>query len=120
LDLGIPFAESLNREEVAMNLPTAATLRRNRVLTVVRKKYPLLRRPAVAPDGGEAFVRDFRSGFAPIRDGDTEAAGEVFVWAATSNDAASELARDEVHAEELGGLVIDLDDEDAFALMDVD
>jgi hypothetical protein len=45
----------------------------------------------------------------------------VFVWAATSNDAASELARDEVHDAEAGGLVFDLDDEeDLSALMDVD
>jgi hypothetical protein len=87
---------------------------------VTHKKCASLRRAAVAPDGGEAFVRDFRSGLAPIRDGDTEAFGELFVWAATSNDAASELARDEVHAEELGGLVFDLDDEDVFVLMDTD
>ncbi len=103
-----------------MNLPIATTLRRSRVLTVTHKKCASLRRPAVASDSGEAFVRDFRSGYAPIRDGDTEAFGEVFVWAATSNDAASELARDEVHAAESGGLVFDLDDEDVFAHLDVD
>lgn len=34
------------------------------------------RRPRVAPDDGEAFVHDFRSGFAPIADGDTEALGK--------------------------------------------
>jgi len=72
-----------------------------------------LRRTAGAPDRGDAFVRDFRSGFAPIRDGDTEAFGRVFVWAATSNDAISELARDEVDAAEMGGLVFDLEDDDA-------
>ena len=103
-----------------MNFPIAATLRRSRVSTVTHKKCASLRRAAVAPDGGEAFVRDFRSGFAPIRDGDTESFGELFVWAATSNDAASELARDEVHAAEFGGLVFDLDDEDVFALIEAD
>jgi hypothetical protein len=87
---------------------------------VTHKKRASLRRVAVAADGGEAFVRDFRSGFSPIRDGDTEAFGELFVWAATSNDAASELARDEVHAAEFGGLVFDLDDEDVFALIEAD
>jgi len=98
-------------------LPLAATLRRSRVSTVTPKRCASLRRPAATLDGGEAFVRDFRSGRTPIRDGDTEAFGEVFVWAATSNDAASELARDEVHAAEAGGLVFDLDDEeDLFAL----
>jgi hypothetical protein len=72
-----------------------------------------LRRAASAPDRGDAFIRDFRSfGSAPLRDGDTEAFGRVFVWAATSNDAIGELARDEVVAAEMGGLVFDLDDED--------
>jgi hypothetical protein len=103
-----------------MNFPIAATRRRSRVSTVIHEKCASLRQAAVAPDGGEAFVRDFRSGFAPIGDGDTEAFGESFVWAATSNDAASELTRDEVRAEEFGGWVFDLDDEDVFALMDVD
>jgi hypothetical protein len=46
-----------------------------------------------------------------MRDGDTEAFGEVFVWSATSNDSISELARDEVHAAEIGGLVFDLEEE---------
>jgi hypothetical protein len=79
-----------------------------------------LRRAASAPDGGDAFVRDFRSGFVAIRDGDTEAFGRVFVWAATSNDAISELARDEVVAAEMGGLVFDLEDEDASGPPDLD
>ena len=79
-----------------------------------------LRRVARTPDGGDAFVRDFRSGFAHIRDGDTEASGRVFVLAATSNDAISELARDEVVAAEMGGLVFDLDDEDASGPLELD
>jgi hypothetical protein len=37
----------------------------------------------------------------------------VFILGATSNDAVSELARDEVHVGEMGGLVFDLEDEDA-------
>jgi hypothetical protein len=77
------------------------------------RRKRLLRRVATAPDAGDAFVRDFRSGFRPIRDGDAEAFGEVFVSAATSNDAIAELARDEVYLEELGGLVIDIEDEEA-------
>jgi hypothetical protein len=71
-----------------------------------------VRRVATAPDTGDAFVRDFRSGFRPIRDGDAEAFGEVFVSAATSNDAIAELARDEVYLEKLGGLVIDIEEEE--------
>jgi hypothetical protein len=74
-----------------------------------------LRRAARAPDRGDAFIRDFRSfGFAPLRDGDTEAFGRVFVWAVTSNDAIGELARDELVAAEMGGLFFDPDDEDAY------
>lgn len=73
-----------------------------------------LRRAARAPDRGDAFIRDFRSsGFVPLRDGDSEASGQVFVWAATSNDAMGEIARDEVVAAEMGGVFVDLDDEDA-------
>jgi hypothetical protein len=67
-------------------------------------------------DAGDAFVRDFRTGSLPIDDGDVEAMGAEFIWGATSNQAAGELARDEVHAAELGGLVIDRDDEDPAAL----
>jgi hypothetical protein len=78
-----------------------------------------LRRVA-APDRGDAFLHDFRSRFAPIRDGDTEASGRVFVWAATSNDAISELARDEVVADELGGLVFDLEDPDVSGPFELD
>jgi len=78
------------------------------------------RRVADAPDRGDAFVPDFRSGFAAILDGDTEALGRVFVLAATSNDAISELARDEVDATEMGGLVFDLEDEDASGPIDLD
>jgi hypothetical protein len=37
----------------------------------------------------------------------------VFVWSATSNDAIGELARDEVVAAEMGGLIFDPDDENA-------
>jgi len=77
-------------------------------------------RRVTAPDGGDAFVLDFRSGFAPIRDGDTEAFARVFILGATSNDAVSELARDEVHVGEMGGLVFDLEDEDASAPPDFD
>jgi hypothetical protein len=44
----------------------------------------------------------------------------VFVWAATSNDAISELARDEVDAAEMGGLVFDLEDEDASGPIELD
>jgi hypothetical protein len=108
---------STEREEVAMNpgAPTATGHRRHR--TAGQKK--VLRRAASAPDGGDAFVDDFRAGFTPIRDGDAEAFGEEFVLAITSNDAIGELARDEVHPEELGGLVVDLEDPDAFDLADV-
>lgn len=64
-------------------------------------------------DGGEAFVRDYRSGFRPIGEGDVEAFGEEFIAGATSNDAIGELARDEIHAEELGGFAFDLREDDA-------
>ena len=95
-----------------MNLPLAATLRRSRVSTVTPKRCASLRRPAATLDGGEAFVRDFRSGRTPIRDGDTEAFGEVFVWAITSNDAMGELASDEVHVGALRQPSFDLEDQE--------
>jgi hypothetical protein len=65
-------------------------------------------------DWGNAFIRDFRSGFTPIKEGDVEAFGAEYIWGATSNDAVGELARDEVYAGEMGGLVFDLEDEDMF------
>jgi hypothetical protein len=85
-----------------------------------RRKKASLRRCASDPDGGEAFLGDFRSGFTPIRDGDAEAFGEVFVWTVTSNDAISELARDELFPDEIGGFVTDLEDASAFDIMDLD
>jgi hypothetical protein len=99
--------------------PRALTLTGHRRYRTATKKKAGLRRAASAPDGGDAFVDDFRSGFTPIRDGDTEALGEEFVLAITSNDAISELARDEVHPDELGGLVIDLEDREALDPPDV-
>ena len=77
-------------------------------------------RRAPALDGGDAFVHDFRAGFAPILDGDTEAFARVFILGATSNDAVSELARDEIYVGEMGGLVFDLEDEEASAPPDFD
>ena len=63
-------------------------------------------------DGGEAFVHDTRRGFVAPEDGDTEAFGEEFVAAATSNEPVSELARDEEPDADIGVVTIDLDDED--------
>jgi hypothetical protein len=47
-----------------------------------------------------------------MRDAVAEAFGEVFVLGVTSNDAVSEIARDEVLPEEMGGFVFDLEDGD--------
>lgn len=58
-------------------------------------------------DDGDAFVPDYRHGFVASRDGDAEALGEEFIAAATSADAVAEAARDEVMADELGGISIE-------------
>lgn len=58
-------------------------------------------------DGGDAFVPDFRHGFVEIEDGDAEAFGEEFILAATSAEAASESARDELRDDEVSGLTVD-------------
>jgi hypothetical protein len=71
-----------------------------------------VRRASRDSDGGDAFVRDFRSGVTAVRDDYAESSGEVFVWTVTSNDAISELARDEVHADEMSELVFDLEEDD--------
>jgi hypothetical protein len=72
------------------------------------------RRHAEEMDGGEAFVHDYRRGFRPIGEGDVEAFGEEFIAGATSNDAIGELARDESYAEELGGFLFEVYDEEIF------
>jgi hypothetical protein len=58
-------------------------------------------------DDGDAFLPDFRHGFAPAADGDVEALGEEFIVAATSAEAVGESARDELLEDELDGLSID-------------
>jgi len=63
-------------------------------------------------DDGEAFVRDYRRGFAMVPDCDAEALGEEFVAAATSNDAVAETARNELTSDELGGAIEEPDDID--------
>ncbi|HEY8078727.1 MAG TPA: hypothetical protein VIF62_31565 [Labilithrix sp.] len=68
-----------------------------------------LRRHIAPLDAGEAFLHDFRGGFVPIEDGDVEAFGEEFIAAATSNEPIGELARDELYADELGGVAVDSD-----------
>jgi hypothetical protein len=70
-------------------------------------------------DDGDAFLPDFRHGFAPVTDGDVEAFGEEFIVAATSAEAVGEAARDELVDEDLAGLTVeasfdDADDLDAF------
>jgi hypothetical protein len=65
-------------------------------------------------DGGDAFLLDPRHGFTPAREGDVEAFGEEFIAGATSNEAIGELARDETYAEEIGGFVFELYDEETF------
>lgn len=55
-------------------------------------------------DDGDAFLPDTRAGRARIRDDEAEAAGEQFMAAVTSAEAAFEDARDEIAtADELGG-----------------
>lgn len=70
-----------------------------------RRKDPL--------DSGDAFLQDFRLGFVPIDDGDVEAFGEEFVAGATSNEPIGELARDELYAEELDGVVLETEPDDS-------
>jgi hypothetical protein len=108
---GIVLA-AVEREEVAMHptAPATATFRAQGRVTKGHHKKASVRRFTNDPDGAEAFLHDFRSGFTRIRDGDAEAFGTVFVWAVTSNDAISELARDEVHGGEIDGFVVDLED----------
>ena len=65
-----------------------------------RHSHPVL-------DGGDAFVPDFRHGFVELDDGDAEAFGEEFILAATSAEAVSESARDELRDEELDGLTVE-------------
>lgn len=62
-------------------------------------------------DGADAFLPDYRSGFVPARDGDVEAYGEEFVFAATSNEAVGELARDERYTADANGIVFGLEDD---------
>lgn len=79
-----------------------------KVVTMLRKH----RRHGRELDGGEAFVPDIRYGFVPMSDGDVEAAGEEFIAGATSNEPIGELARDETYLEEVGGVVLQMDDDD--------
>jgi hypothetical protein len=65
-------------------------------------------RRRVEIDGGDAFIPDFRHGFVAVTDGDVEAWGEEFVAAATSGEAVSEVARDELLDEDIDGLAVDL------------
>jgi hypothetical protein len=100
--------------EVAMN-PTATAHARSRREHRDRShghKKTSLRRAPRDPDGGDAFVRDFRTAGRRIRAADAEAFGELFVLAITSNDAVAEIARDEVDPEELGGVIVDLEEGD--------
>jgi hypothetical protein len=62
-------------------------------------------------DGGDAFVPDYRHGFVQLADGDAEAFGEEFIVAATSAEGVGESARDEVLADELDGLMMEMVDE---------
>lgn len=59
-------------------------------------------------DDGDAFVADFRHGFIPVADGDAEALGEEFIAAATSGEGIGEDARDEIVAEDVDGLTIEM------------
>jgi hypothetical protein len=96
--------------------PATTNLRGRGRASNPRHKKASLRSFTNDPDGAEAFLHDFRSGFTRIRDSDAEAFGTVFVWTITSNDAISELARDEVHAGETDGLIVDPEDPTPFDL----
>ena len=48
-----------------------------------------------------------RHGFVELEDGDAEAFGEEFILAATSAEAVSESARDELSDQELDGLTVE-------------
>jgi hypothetical protein len=62
-------------------------------------------------DGGDAFVPDYRRGFSALSDGDAEAFGEEFIATATSAEAVAESARDELLADELDGLSVEVVEE---------
>jgi hypothetical protein len=62
-------------------------------------------------DGADAFLPDYRSGFVPAKEGDVEAYGEEFVFAATSNEPVGELARSEPAAADVNGIMVDLEDD---------
>ena len=79
-----------------------------------QKEGRSLRSPPRSKDGGDAFVRDFRHHVGPIKDRDAEAFAEEFVAGATSNVPVGELARDELCAEDLGGVFFDSTGEDEF------
>jgi hypothetical protein len=79
-----------------------------------QKKGRTVRSSPRPEDGGDAFVRDFRHRLGPVRDRDAEAFGEEFVASATSNVPVGELARDELCAEDLGGVFFDSTGEDEF------
>jgi hypothetical protein len=82
----------------------------------LKQKLASIRRHVQYDDGADAFVPDFRSGFAPVVDSDVEALGESFVLGATSNDAVGELLRDAAHPAECNGFVFDLEDEQTLEL----